>query len=95
MSFKKHVKDLCMALTEEEYSRIMIALRVICCEGNLLTWLECWNAQKHHLIPAFQGFNIPGVNLGEIGQSALGNDHPMMLIDMAYLDVASVFIQNK
>ena len=44
MSFKKHMKDLCMAPTEEEYLRIMIALRFICGEGNLLTWLEWWNA---------------------------------------------------
>ena len=84
MSFKKHVKDLCMAPTEEEYSRIMIALRFICGEGNLLTWLEWWNAWKYHLIPEFQGFNIPGVNLADIDQSALRNNHPMMLIDMAY-----------
>ena len=95
MSFKKHIKDLCMAPTEEEYSRIMIALRFICGEGNLLTWLEWWNAQKYHLIPAFQGFNIPGVNVAEIGQSALRNDCPMMLIDTTYLDAASMFIQNK
>ena len=84
-----------MAPTEEEYSRIMIPLRFICGEGNLLTWLEWWNAHKYHLIPSFQGFNIPGVTLAEIFQSALRNDHPMMLIDAAYLDVASMFIQIK
>ena len=95
MSFKKHVTDLGMAPTEEEYSRIMIALRFIYGEGNLLTRLEWWNAWKYHLIPVFQGFNIPGVNLAEIGQSALRNDCLMMLIDMAYLDAASMFIQNK
>ena len=72
----------------------MIALRFIYDEGNLLTWLEWWNAQKYHLIPVFQGFNIPGVNLAENGQSALRNDCPMMLTDTAYLDVASMFIQN-
>ena len=59
------------------------------------TWLEWWNAYRYHLIPAFQGFNIPGVTLAEIGPSALRNDHPMMLIDKAYLDDTSMFIQNK
>ena len=47
------------------------------------------------ILPAFQGFNIPGVNLAEIGQSVLRNDCPMMLIDTTYLDAASMFIQSK
>ena len=93
-SYKKHVNDLCVAPTEAEYQCIITALRFICEECNCPGWLDWWEARRIHLIPAYRGFSIPMLNMAEIGQSMLRDDRPLMLIDAAYLDASSIFIQN-
>ena len=93
-SYKKHVNDLCVAPTEVEYQCIITALRFICEECNCPGWLDWWEARRIHFIPAYKGFSIPILNMAEIGQSTLRDDSPLMLIDVAYLDVSSIFIQN-
>ena len=93
-SFIKHVNDMCEAPTEGEYMRILTALHFICEECNALQWLDWWDARRIHLIPAYRGFSIPGLNLAEAGQSTLRVDKPNMLIDAVYMDSSSMFIQN-
>ena len=92
--FIKHVNDMCEAPTEEEYMHILTALHFICEECNVLQWLDWWDARRIHLIPAYRGFSIPGLNLAEAGQSTLREDKPNMLIDIVYMDSSSMFIQN-
>ena len=93
-SFIKHVNDMCEAPMEEEYMHILTALCFICEECNTLQWLYWWDARRIHLIPAYRGFSIPGLNLAEAGQSILIEDKPNMLIDAVYMDSSSMFIQN-
>ena len=73
---------------------ILTPLHFRCEECNAVKWFDWWDARKIHLVPAYRGFSMTGLNLTEAGQSTLREDKPNMLIDAVYMDSSSMFIQN-
>ena len=56
-----------------------------------------WDDRKLHIIPAFRGFNLSGLNLAESGQSGMKQKtrKKMQLIDAAYKDCSQMLCQDE
>ena len=49
---------------------------------------------SYSLLPAFQGFNLPGINLAEVGNSMIKCHKPMSLAVAAWQDMIMMIIQD-
>ena len=96
-TFRKLCKRLIRATTRSEYESISTALRTICEKSGILDWFLWWDERKFHIVPAFRGFNLSGLNLAESGQSGMKpkTRKKMCLIDAAYKDCAQMMRQDK
>ena len=96
-TFCKLCKRLIRATTRSEYESISTALRTLCEKSGILGWFLWWDERKFHIIPAFQGFNLSGLNLAESGQSGMKpkTRKKMCLIDAAYKDCAQMMRQDE
>ena len=70
-SFEGLIAKLCECYTKGEYDHISSAPKDICDHNDILHWWEWWEARKYHIIPAFRGFKILGLNLAETGHSMI------------------------
>ena len=64
-----HFINLCYTWTAHQFEKVSSALEAICKWSNLSEWWSWWHARHYHIVPAFQGFNLPGVNLAISGNS--------------------------
>ena len=71
------------------------ALEAICQQSNLGEWWSWWHARCYHIVPAFQGFNLPGVNLAESGNSFIKCRQKMSLAVAAWTDMILMIIQDR
>ena len=96
-TFRKRCKRLIRATTRSEYESISTALRTICEKSGILDWFLWWDERKFHIVPAFQGFNLSGLNLAESGQSGMKpkTRKKMHLIDAACKDCAQMMRQDE
>ena len=78
------------AVSISEYTKIHNELEEMAHKYNCVKWLRFWHAHHAHFVPAFQGFMLPGLNLGEPGQGAMDRQttHILSLVDCAYKDLA-------
>ena len=77
-SFKRFYSQICYASTASEYERIGNKLEQIC-ERNNMTWWNWWKARHFHIVLAFRGFCVSGLNMAESGQSAMKTRGKMWL----------------
>ena len=96
-TFRKLCKRLIRATTKSEYESISTALRTICEKSGILDWFLWWDERKFHIVPAFRGFNLSGLNLAESGQSGMKpkTRKKMRLIDAAYKDCTQMMRQDE
>ena len=96
-TFRKLCKRLIRATTRSEYESISTALRTICEKSGILDWFLWWDERKFHIVPAFRGFNLSGLNLAESGQSGMKpkTRKKMRLIDAAYKDCTQMMRQDE
>ena len=59
------------------------------------TWVHWWNARKFHIVDAFRGFNVGGLNLAEVGHSSMKRKEPLSLVQGAWLDCARMILQKE
>ena len=66
---ERHRKTFCKlcrrwtaAATWSEYDSISAALRTLCEKSGILSWFMWWEECRFHIVPAFRGFNLSGVN---------------------------------
>ena len=85
------------APTRSEYDALSNLIKKICAESGLLEWFMWWDDRKFHIIPAFRGFNLSGLNLAESGQSGMKQKtrKKMQLIDAAYKDCLQMLCQDE
>ena len=95
-SFYKLYKCMVKAPTQSEYDALSNLIKKICAESGLLELFMWWDDRKFHIIPAFQGFNLSGLNLAESGQSGMKQKtrKKMQLIDAAYKDCFQMLRQD-
>ena len=70
-TFKRLCKKLIKAATRSKYEARAAAIRRICADNDILDWFLWWDDRKFHIVPAFRGFNLSGLNLAEPGQSGM------------------------
>ena len=99
--WKKGFYTLCKrfikAPTRSEYESISALLKKICAESEILDWFLWWDEWKFHIVPAFRGFNLSGLNLAESGQSGMKpkTRKKLKLVDAAYKDIAQILRQDE
>ena len=58
-------------------------------------WWRFWSPRSPHIIPALRGFNLPKMNLAEVGQSTMRGHGKMWLTEAAYRDIAAIALQSS
>ena len=96
-TFLKLCKRWIRAATRSEYDSISAALRTLCERSEILPWFLWWEERKFHIVPAFRGFNLSGLNLAESGQSGMKpkTRKKLRLIDAAYKDCSQMMRQDE
>ena len=96
-TFIKLCRRIIRATTKSKYEQLAAALRKICMKNKIMHFYNWWDERKYHIVPAFRGFNLSGLNLAESGQSGLKpkTHKKMNLIDAAYKDCASMMRQDE
>ena len=96
-TFLKLCKRWIRAATRSEYDSISAALRTLCERSDILPWFLWWEERKFHIVPAFRGFNLSGLNLAESGQSGMKpkTRKKLRLIDAAYKDCSQMMRQDE
>ena len=90
-TFKNMVNAICYCNTANDYNNVRNALDKICEQNNITKWFEWWKECKYHIVPAYRGFCLSGLNLAETGQSAIKRDRPMWLSVATWRDIASTW----
>ena len=67
----------------------------ICARSSVEEWLEWWNKHKYHVVPAFHGFGITGLNLAETGHGAMMTKARMKLSVAVWCDTCHMIIQDE
>ena len=75
--------ELCFSSTANTY-KIASTMKNICECSNIINSWNWWNAHKLHIVLAFRGFNHPGLNLAEAGNSMIKYHKPMSLAVAAW-----------
>ena len=60
-----------------------------------MTWWNWWKARHFHIVPAFRGFCVSGLNVAESGQSAMKTRGKMWLFVAAWRDTCTMIIQDR
>ena len=66
-TFKNLVNAICYCNTVNDYNNVSNALDKICEHNNVTNWFEWWKEHKYHIVPAYRGFYLSGLNLAETG----------------------------
>ena len=72
-TFKSLYQKICCMYTRHDYDKISESLETICSHNGIANWWQWWEVQHFHIVPAFQGFNLSGLNLAEAGNSSIRN----------------------
>ena len=94
-TYKKMYKRLCYDTTRNDYERTVRSLDRICERAKITSWWEWWKARSVHIVPAFRGFGLPGLNLAEVGHRKLIEGKRMSLTVCAWKDITAFIIQER
>ena len=87
VSFRTWCKELCLSHTPQEYHRLLRLIKGVAKKYNFMPWWKWWAPRCPNLCPAIRGFNLPRVNMAEIGQSKLKPEKPVWLTEAVKIDM--------
>ena len=92
-----HRKTFCKLCRRWIAATTCTALRTLCEKSGILDWFLWWDECKFHIVHAFHGFNLSGLNLAESGQSGMKpkTRKKLCLIDAAYKDHSQMMNQDE
>ena len=93
-TFKQMYQKLCYSYTVAEYENVTDTLDGICQRNNIHNWYTWWQERKFHIVPAFRGFGISGVNLAEIGHSKMKTRGKMWLCVASWKDYCQGLLED-
>ena len=95
-TFKTYQK-ICYTYTRHDYDKTPESLQTICTWNSITNWCQWWEVQHFHIVPAFQGFTLSGLNLAEAGNSSIRNKTrlPMSLVVAAWKDLLHMLLQDR
>ena len=86
--------EVCYALAANQFEKVSAALGNICVWNNIGNWWDWWHTRRFHIVPAYRGFNLPGINLAEIGHSTMWVPVLMSLAVAAWHDMCTMMLQD-
>lgn len=95
-TFEQSFNRLCYCSTATEYEKVSAALEDICERNNIMKWFKWWKARRFHIVPAFRGFNLSGLNMAETGHSMMAAGQKKLWLSVAaWKDTCSMIIQDS
>lgn len=86
------------AVSKSEYMRLNTIMEEICKRNDMKPWFEFWSKRKYHIVPAYRGYQLSGLNLAEAGQSGMKQQISgtfINLVDAAFKDIAAFMRQDE
>ena len=93
-TFRKWLSDICTALTVSEYRIICNDIEKKVEQYKMEGWWHWWKVGRFHIVPALCGFDLPRMNLAEVGHSSMKRHHPMWLSQAVNDDCIHFLIQE-
>ena len=94
-TFRGWCAALMEAHTKPEYKCISNLIIKFATDHGFLPWWKWWAPRCPYLIPALRGFNLPKVNMAEIGQSKLKPYRSLWLSQAAKYDMVDFAFQSS
>ncbi len=95
-TFKDLYEGLCYAAMQHEYQCVSEALQNLCQWNNIIQWFDWWDARKYHIVPAFRGYNVPRLNLAEVGHSTMARQGKRVKLMVAMMkDIMTMIKQDS
>lgn len=94
-TFKEMVSKICYTSTATQYKRVSNTLEKICERNDISSWYKWWQERRYHIVPAYRGFNISGLNMAETGHSAMSGGKNLWLSAAAFKDTVQTIVQDK
>ena len=87
--------QLCEASMRREYRRLAALIKGIAKKYNFLPWWKWWAPRCPHIVPAIRGFNLPKMNLVEVGQSKIQHERRLWLTEAVKHDMVDLTYQTS
>ena len=94
-TFKELCGKLCYTYTKHEYTNVSNALENLCQQNDIENWWLWWAVRQFHIVPAFCGFNISGLNLAKTGHSTIKTRCLMPLTVAAWRNICLMMLQDR
>ena len=93
-TFRKWLSDICTASTVSEYRMICNNIEKKVEQYKMEGWWYWWKVRRFHIVPALRGFDLPRMNLAEVGHSSMKRHRPMWLSQVVNDDCIHFLIQE-
>ena len=93
-SFRTWCRQLCEAHTRNEYRRLAVLIQGIAKKYNFMPWWKWWAPRCPQVVPAIRGFNLPRMNMAEVGQSKMKPDKRLWLTEAVKVDMVDFAFQT-
>ena len=93
-TFHKWLSDICTASTVSEYRMICNNIEKKVEQYKMEGWWHWWKVRRFHIVPALRGFDLPCMNLAEVGHSSMKRHCPMWLSQAVNDDCIHFLIQD-
>ena len=94
-SFRRYCDELCEAYTRKHYREVQKLILEIVEKYKFMGWWKFWCPRGQHIVPALRGFNLPKMNLAEVGQSTMRAYRKIWLTEGAFADIAALAFQSS
>ena len=93
-TFKELCGKLCYTYTKHEYKNVSNALENLSQQNDIENWWSWWAVRWFHIVPAFCGFNISGLNLAKTGNLTIKTRCLMPLTVVAWREICLMILQD-
>ena len=93
-TFCKWFSDICTVSTVSKYRMICNNIEKKVEQYKMEGWWRWWKVRRFHIVPALRGFDLPHMNLAEVGHSSMKRHRPMWLSQAVNDDCIHFLIQE-
>ena len=94
-SFREWCMQLCEAHTRKEYRCLAGLIKGVAKKYGFLPWWKWWTPRCPHVVPAIRGFNLPRMNMAEVGQPKMKPEKRLWLTEAVKVDMVKYAFQTN